>query len=282
MGQTQTYEWFKRFKNGRTSIEDDERSGRPSCANNEENVALVREKIHEDRRQTIHDVCAALGLSYGTCQRILSHELGMRRIAAKFVPRLLSNDQKQHRVSVCTELNEQFENDPNFISRIITGDETWVYGYDPETKRQSSQWKSPSSPRPKKAPQVRSNIKSMLICFFDIKGIIHKEFVPPRLTVNGLFYCEVLRRLRENVRRKRLEMWTNQSWVLHHDNAPAHTSLVVQRFLASTNTTVFPHPPYSPYLAPCDFFLFPKMKLKLKGKRFNTIEEIQTTSQDVV
>jgi histone-lysine N-methyltransferase SETMAR len=74
----------------------------------------------------------------------------MRRIAAKFVPRLLSNDQKEHRVAVCRELKDQARDDPNFISKVITGDESWVYGYDPETKQQSSQWKSSNSPRPKK------------------------------------------------------------------------------------------------------------------------------------
>jgi hypothetical protein len=55
-------------------------------------------------------------------------------------------DQKEHRIAVCTELKEQAENDPNFISNIITGDETWVFGYDPETKQQSSVWKTPTSP----------------------------------------------------------------------------------------------------------------------------------------
>jgi histone-lysine N-methyltransferase SETMAR len=75
----------------------------------------------------------------------------MRRISARFVPRLLSDNQKALRVSVCRELKQQARDDPNFISNIITGDETWVYGYNPETKQQSSQWKSPNSPRPKKA-----------------------------------------------------------------------------------------------------------------------------------
>jgi histone-lysine N-methyltransferase SETMAR len=102
----------------------------------------------------------------------------MRRISAKFVPRLLSNNQKAFHISVCRELNQQDRDNPNFISSIITGDETWVYGYEPETKQQSLRWKSPNSLRPKKAHQVRSNVKSMLIIFFDMQGIIHKEFVP--------------------------------------------------------------------------------------------------------
>jgi histone-lysine N-methyltransferase SETMAR len=95
----------------------------------------------------------------------LADNLNIRRISAKFVPVLLSDDQKAHRVSVCRELKQHDRDDPNFISNIITGDETWVYGYDTETKQQSSQWKSPNSPRPKKAHQVRSNVKSVLISF---------------------------------------------------------------------------------------------------------------------
>jgi hypothetical protein len=61
-------------------------------------------------------------------------------MSVRFVPRLLSDDQKALRVSVCRELKQQVRDDPNFISNIITGDETWVYDYDPETKQQSSQW----------------------------------------------------------------------------------------------------------------------------------------------
>src|SRR5215510_14413982 len=93
------------------------------------------------------------------------------------------------------------------MSRVITGDESWVYGYDPETKQQSSQWKNPGSPRPKKARQSRSVLKSMLILFFDIRGIVHHAFVPQGQTMNTQFYCSVLRRLRENIRRKRPELW---------------------------------------------------------------------------
>jgi hypothetical protein len=62
--------------------------------------------------------------------------LNMRRIAAKFVPRLLTNDQKQRCVNVCLELRQKANEDPTFISRIVTGDESWIYGYDPETKQQ--------------------------------------------------------------------------------------------------------------------------------------------------
>jgi hypothetical protein len=94
MNQSKTILWYKRFKDGRTSVDDDERSGRPSTSATPENIAKVREAILADRRRTIHNVCEIVGLSYGTVQRILSDDMNMRRIAAKFVPRLLSNDRR--------------------------------------------------------------------------------------------------------------------------------------------------------------------------------------------
>jgi histone-lysine N-methyltransferase SETMAR len=123
----------------------------------------TRELILEDRRRTIHELADTAGISYGVCQEILTENLKMLRIAAKFFPRLLTNDQNQRRVNVCLELWGKANEDRIFISKIIRGDESWIYGY-PEAKQQSSQWKSPQSPRAKKVRQFRISTKSMLIC----------------------------------------------------------------------------------------------------------------------
>ena len=90
MSQSKTFLWYKRFKDGRTSVDDDERSGRTSTSTTSENIAKVRDAILADRIQTLHDVCELVGLSYGTVQRILEDNLNMRRISVRFVPRLLS------------------------------------------------------------------------------------------------------------------------------------------------------------------------------------------------
>jgi len=203
MSRSRTFEWFGRFKNGRTSTANDDRSGRPSTTTPPSKVEEVRAAVNQDHRRTIHDLCAEVGIGYGSCQRILTEQLNVHRIAAKFVPRVLTQDQKDSRVAICQELKETVINDPTLLLNIITGDESIVYAYDPETKLQSSQWKSPASPRPKKARMQNSKLKRMLICFFDQEGIVHREVVPPGMTVNADFYCDVLRRLRENVQRKR-------------------------------------------------------------------------------
>ena len=121
------------------------------------------------------------------------------------------------------------------FDRVITGDETWCFQYEPETKRQSMQWKTQNSPRPKKKARMsRSQVKTMLVCFFDHKGIVHCEFIAQGQTVKQQCYLEVLTRLREFVRKKRLGLWPG-NWILHEDNAPAHDELGFREFLAKTS-----------------------------------------------
>ena len=160
MSRARCFSWNVRFKRGRTSLED-EMSGRPSTSSTPKNVEILWRIVHEDHWRTIKGIAAVVTVSYGTVQTILTCDLNMHRIAAKFVPRLLTPKQKEHRVAICQELRQHALNDPSFMSRVITGDESWVYGYDSETKQQSSQWKSPGSPRPKKARQSHSAAKSM-------------------------------------------------------------------------------------------------------------------------
>ena len=166
LSRTQCYEWYQRFKLGRTSIEDDPKSGRPSSSTGDDHIEKVRSVIRENRRLTVREVSEEVGICKSSCHTILTEKLKMHRVAAKFVPRLLTEELKQNRVTVSQELLDRSNTDENFLKNVITGDETWVYGYDVEIKVQSSQWVGKSSPRPKKARQSCSNVKVMLIVFF--------------------------------------------------------------------------------------------------------------------
>jgi len=106
---------------------------------------------------------------------------------------------------------------------------------------------------------MKSNVNSMIITFSDVKGTVHKEFVPEGQNVNFGFCCDILRRLRKNVRRGRPKLWREQTWLLHHDNAPSQTSVFIYQFLAKNNMAVIPHPTYSPVLAPCNSSYFQKL-----------------------
>ncbi|UYV65616.1 hypothetical protein LAZ67_3004868 [Cordylochernes scorpioides] len=192
--------------------------------------------ILANRRITVIEVAEDLNISIGSCHSIFINDLGMRRVAAKFVPKLLNCDQKQHRMNIANEMLDSVSDDPNLLQRLITGDEAWIYGYDVETKAQSSQWKLPHEPRPKKSAPS--------------SGVAHHEFLPQGRTVNKEYYLQVMRNLREAIRQKRPDLWKNKNWLLHLDNAPAHTSLLVHDFLAKNNTLMMPQPPYSPDLAP--------------------------------
>jgi len=170
------------------------------------------------------------------------------------------------------------ERQDDILGRVTTGDETWVYQYNPEEKQQSKQWKTANSPRPKKFRQSKSRVKTMLLTFFDIRGIVHYEFVPTEQTVNQVYCLEVLGRLHEKVIWKQPKLFANNSWILCHDNAPAHTALSVREFLATKQITVLEHPAYSLDLAPSDFFLFPKIKEILKGRHFDDNDDIRSST----
>ena len=103
------------------------------------------------------------------------------------------------------------------------------------------------------------------------------EFVPTGQTVNKEFYKTVLQRLRDAARRHRPEKWRSSNWILHH-NAAAHRVVTTNEFLAKYNIPSLPQPPHSPDLAPCDFFLFPRLKKRMKGRRFDYVEDIQANA----
>ncbi|PNF34001.1 hypothetical protein B7P43_G04643 [Cryptotermes secundus] len=227
----------------------------------------------EDRRLVIREVADEVGISRSSTNTILTEDLGMQRVATKFVPKLLSPEQQQLRLEVAQDMLECANRDPEFLKTVITGDESWVYRYDLKTKVQASQWKHPTSPRPKRAREIQSNVKVILTVFFDYRGGVHHEYTPLGQTVNKEYHQEVLHHLYDAVRRKRPELWDARNWQLHHDNAPAHSSHLIQGFLAKHGILQVRQAPSSPDMA-CDFWLFPRLKTPLKGCRFDSREDI--------
>ncbi|KAJ4445277.1 hypothetical protein ANN_07078 [Periplaneta americana] len=190
------------FLQGRDSLEDDVHTGRPQTIRTECKIQEVATLGRANRSQSVDDIAATVGVSHGTCYKILSDDLNMSRVTQHSVPRILSQDQRDDRMTICGDLISSADDDPTFLNQIITGDETWCFLYDPQLKRQSATWKTPLSPRQKKPRQDRSKGKVMLELFFDSNGIFHMEFIPEGATVNKTRYKEILGRLRDSICRE--------------------------------------------------------------------------------
>ena len=147
-------------------MRDDERCGRSKEVRTPELIGQIKNFMDKDRRVSIEVISAQFDVSVGTVLTIICKELKMRKICAKFVPRVLRKDQKERRCHNSREMAELIISDPAVLDALVTCDEIWIYCYDPETKRQSFQWKHAGSPRPKKARQSKSTHKLLMILFF--------------------------------------------------------------------------------------------------------------------
>ena len=156
MNRSSVFQWHKRFKEGRESLRDDERCGRSRQVSTSEMIGQINDFMNRNRRVSIETLSAQFNVSVGAVLIIIREELKMQKICAKFVPRVLREDQRKRRCNDSKEMVELINSDPQVLDALVTCDESWIYCYDPETKRQSSQWKHAGSPRPKKARQSKS------------------------------------------------------------------------------------------------------------------------------
>lgn len=272
--------WAALFEHGRTSIEDDPRPGRPVEATSEENCKAVEDLVMSDRRLHVIEIATSIGISYGSVEAILHEHLGMSKVCARWVPRNLTAAQKLTRRNISHELLEQYNADPaDFCARLVTGDETWLHYWDPESKQESMQWKHPESPPPKKFRTQPSAGKIMATIFWDAEGVITIDYMPHGRTITGQYYADLLGRLREDIKKKRRGKLA-KGVLLLHDNAPAHSSRVAQAAIRDSGFEEVPHPPYSPDLAPSDFYLFRLLKKHLRGKRFDDDDELKIATEE--
>jgi histone-lysine N-methyltransferase SETMAR len=275
--------WYHEFKHGQESFEDEPRSGRPPTAVTPENVQRVADMIKEHRNISYGEIEAALGIGSAAVNSILHEHLGVRKLASRWIPHLLSVQQKQDRVDWCKFMLKRFDQcRSKSVAEIITGDESWIYSYDPETKQQSTVWVFEDEPSPTKVVRSKSASKQMVAVFFHQEGLVAVVPLVERRTVNAQWYCETcLPVVFDELRRQRPKTGV-RGILLHHDNAPAHTAAQTLDFLHDEGVQLVTHPLYSPDLAPSDFYLFPELKKHLRGKRYSSAEEAVSAMNDVL
>ena len=153
------------------------------------------------------------------------------------------------------------------ISNLLTDDETWVHMFEPQRRADNKQWKRKGKKPLCIAKRTISSKKMLYAIFFNSSGPVIQVPCPSGHTVTGRFYKNsVLKKVKEFYNKKPPSKgWSGVD--LLHDNASSHKCKVVKSFLASEKLKVLNHPPYSPDLSPCDFFLFPRLKKTLSGNK---------------
>ena len=256
--------WFNRFLSGDFSLEDEERTGRPSNIDLEKLKAL----IESDPRLTTRELETMLCVSHTTIHNHLL-EMGKECKLGAWVPHDLSQDNIMQRITICNSLLSQ--SNQRFLGSIVTGDEKWVLYVNHTRKRQWVDNDKKPEPEPKPNSHER---KVMLSIWWDSEGVIYYELLPPNTTVTAMLYCEQLSKLELAFKAKR----PNRRQVRFlHDNARPHVAKITKQKLKELGWTALPHPPYSPDLAPTDYHLFRRLSNYLRERKFDDLNHIKTT-----
>lgn len=280
MSDSKVRQWCRNFTAGRTDVHDAGGQGRKRVST-DDLVQRVDQAIRENRRFTISVLSDSFPeISRSALYTIVSETLQYRKLCARWVPKMLSDRHKTQRMGAALAFLQRYHDEgPDFLNKIVTGDETWVHFETEETKEQSKQWMHSHSPsKPKKFKRTFSNRKCMATVFWDRKGVLLVEFMERGSTITAASYCATIQRLRRAIQNKRRGMLSS-GIVLLHDNARPHTAAATTNLLQRLQWDVFDHPAYSPDLAPSDFHLFAHMKRWLGGQRFDTDEALQTGVQ---
>jgi len=177
LSHAQIFRWYARFKSGVETIEDEARSGRPFSVRYEGLIAKMRKRIQEERCVTVRMMAQEFGVNRETIRQILVEDLGKSKVASDLC-RMHCMMIKDTSVFSTQDIIKTAHRNKNFLNWIVAEDETWCFHYDPTAKSQSAEWKSPASSKGKKFCLQKSKVKTMFVCFYDSKGIIHHEFVP--------------------------------------------------------------------------------------------------------
>ena len=259
------FRWVKAFKARKISVEDDTRPGRPKTSVTKANIAAVKIVVKQDARLSVKDIASCTGISEGSVQTILKKRLDLRKVCARWVPHLLTEEQKTQRLKCGRGL---LKTKAVIVGLFLSCKEVMKPGCTCLSHKEGLIISNGSEKIKKKTPMYCQEKKMLYAIFFNSSGPVVQVPCPSGHTVTGRFYKNsVLNKVKEFYNKKP----PSKGWSgvhLFHDNASSHKCEVVKSFLASEKMKVLNHPPYSPDLSPCDFFLFPRLKKMLSGNKY--------------
>lgn len=262
-------EWFRKFKNGDISLERKVGSGRRSMVESEPVIRAIENNSSKSTRK----LSVELGPSHSTIARCLhKHQFSYRR--GRTVPHDLSSKMMENRVRICKTLLSRHNESP-FFDRLITCDESWVQ-YDNRWKQ--NQWLRPNQPAVAVAKQMHP--KRQLLCvWWSVYGIVHWDLIPLHSTITAQIYSDQLQRVQNRLRRPPFTTMLRKGVVFQQDGARPHTGQIALSKIQELGWELLLHPPYSPDLAPSDYYLFSPLKRFLRGKQFSERSQLEASCQ---
>lgn len=263
--------WFSKFRSGDLSLEESDRSGRPSKIDND----VLRSMLENNPHLTSREIAEEFGIHHTTVGDHIK-SLGFVLKQSVWVPHELTEKNLSDRVRMCSSHLIRHNVEP-FLDKLITGDEKWIL-YE-NVKRKKSYCKPGTSSATVPKPSIHQR-KVLLCLWWDRKGPVYYELLKQGKTINPDLYCNQLDKLNAAIKEKRPALASRKGIVFHHDNARPHTAMLTQQKLNALGWEVLSHPPYSPDIAPSDYYLFRSLQNYLTGKKFKSFESVSKAVAD--
>lgn len=270
VAQRTAAKWFKRFNDGDLDLNDKPRSGRPSLLGDDE----VSTALEDEPSSSSRDLAVELGVHQTTVLRHL-HQMDFVHKKPRQDPHYLTDEQARKRVEMCNQLLQNPVDD-RFWRRIVTSDEKWIYLVNHNRERR---WVFKDKSPPSLPRQARFARKVLLCVWWNFEGVLHFELVPDGKPITAELYCQQLERVYDAVKLKYPALIGRKRALFHQDNAKPHTAKKTkEKFEQMEGVEILPHPAYSPDAAPSDYGLFRSMEHFLRGRRFESFDEVQVAA----
>ena len=255
------YRWIERLKLTGNCTDDKHRVGRPRTATSQANITRVHELIKQSPRISIDYIQELTSLCRGTVVNIIQNHLKMRKLSSRWIPHELTPEQRLKRLNFCTENLKLFDEGKVRLYDVVTGDESWIFHRKIHKKQMNMEWVAEGDIPGTVVKRSQFEKKSMICVFFKSSGPLMVNVLEKGKTIDNRYYIEnCLKPLFRTLESQR-PVTGFKGIRLLHDNARPHIHANVHNFLQEKGIKLIDHPPYSPDLAPSDFWLFDEIKL---------------------
>lgn len=268
LSRSRVYYWVKEIKLGREDLNDLPRSGRPI---DEQLINTIQDHITNEPFASARKMALELNISHDTVRRCLIEYLGMKSMNLKWVPHLLTHEQKENRVLLSMSLLGFLrKEEASSFEFILTGDESWfTYVY-----QHNKKWVIDNDELDEKVESSHYSKKTMFTIFLNGKGLQLIDVKPPLTKIDSnYFITNILHKIEESDLMIKSKKWKRRLYI-HYDNAPSHSSRIVKDYVIHSKLKILDHPAYSPDLSICDFGIFGTLKNSLVGNEFESEDEL--------